>query len=192
MRAYKIAVAYGLLFIALAAADVGSTLLGHATGATEFNPTVASEGRINVGRFVLLNAVMGAGLVGMLAWALANHRHAEPLYMVSPWRAALSWLTYLNPFSARNRPRAVFHWIATAISIVLVRAFAIINNLAIASDVTDILTPIARFISRVAGGDFAYVLTATVIIIPFWIGSLYATPVVLRRLTAAAPALRLQ
>lgn len=183
MNIRRILIAYSVLFALLAAADLGSTLLGHQAGAREFNPSMADGARIQATRFIWANLLVGGLVVAMLGWALKNRAHVEPAYLQRPWRAALSWLTYLNPFAPSNRPRAIFHWTAVAISLMLVRAFAIGNNLAIAHELPDALTPIALAVDRRLDGVAVYLVTSTLLMAPFWIASLYLT----RQLLGRAP-----
>lgn len=172
---------YALAFAILALGDLGSTLLGHRVGAREFNPAMAAGVRIDVARFLVVNSVAGVLLTAMFGWALARSSQAERSYLARPWRAALSWITYINPFSARNQARAVFHWAAMAISLLLVRAVVVLNNLAIASRQPDLLTPLVRAVGSYVTDSLLYVVSATILITPFWLVSLYATRLLLLR-----------
>lgn len=180
MTIRRIICVYLLAYTVLAAGDLGSTLLGEAGGATEFNPALGEADGLNIARFVWLSLVFGALSAGMLAWALARGGRADAAYMRAPWRASISWLFYLNPFAASNQPRSIFHWVAIPVSLLFVRAFAICNNLAIAFGVPDILTPIAHAVGQLVPEKLAYVSVVTIVMAPFWIGALYLTPHLLR------------
>lgn len=180
MAIRRISYIYGALYVALAAADLGSTLLGQETGAREFNPAVADANRIDIARFVVLNALFGIVVVGMLNWALAHGGHAKPGYIRAPWRASLSWLTYANPFASRNQPKSVFHWLAIPISLLFVRAFAVGNNLAIAFGIPDVLTPVAHWVANQVPKSLVYPAVVTLLVAPFWLAGLYLVPRLLR------------
>ena len=170
---------YVLLYAVLAAGDLGSTLLGHTSGASEFNPVMQEGDRIDVGRFIWVNTLVGAVSAAMLGWALARAERADPRYVRSPWKASLSWLTYLNPFARENQPKAVFHWVAIPVSLLFVRFFAILNNLAITYDIPDVLTPIASWLDGSLPEKIVYLAVATILMAPFWIGTLYLVPLLL-------------
>lgn len=179
---------YVLLYGVLAAADLGSTLLGHSLAdAAEFNPVMAKDSQLDVRRFIALNVVIGAVCTAMLIWALGRGERVEPTYMRSPWRAALTWLTYMNPFAARNVSKAVFHWIAIPISLLLVRAFAVGNNLLISFQLPDVLTPLTRWIMPIVPSALVYPIVATILMAPFWIGSLYLVRRVLEARGVGSP-----
>jgi hypothetical protein len=176
MTVRRIVSIYLLLFALSALADLGSTLLGHAAGAVEFNPAVGGGGQIDVARFAALNLVAAALIGGMLGWGLTRRAVVDPRYMQAPLAGALTWLTYLNPFSDRNAPRAVFHWVAIAISLLLVRLAAVLNNLLITSGLPDAITPLARLAALQPSEALVYPLAATAFIAPFWVISLYLVP----------------
>ncbi|SMF61121.1 hypothetical protein [Allosphingosinicella indica] len=181
-------VIYASLFALLALADLTSSLLGHwLAGATEFNPALAVSGRIDVERFVGLNALLGMVTVGMFGWAMARAERADPSYLAAPWKAALSWLTYLNPFKPANQPRAVFHWIAIAISLLMVRTMAVANNLAIAFELQDLLTPLSAAVAALAPSNLVYMLVVTILVAPFWLISLYMVPHLLKTAISGRP-----
>lgn len=182
---------YAALYLMLTFADAWSTALGIAAGGREFNHHVAADGGATVqwGRFMLLNAAALGLTAAMLGWALARVDRIDPRYLREPWRASLNWLLYLNPFSARNQPRAVLHYIAGAVALLAGKAIAVGNNLLIAHDVPDVVTPIARAVLAQVDGVAGYWIVIFVVFTPTWVASLYATAALLRRrLTQSSPA----
>lgn len=181
---------YAALYLMLTCADAWSTALGMSAGGREFNHHVATDGGVAVqwGRFMLLNALVLGLMAPMLGWALARVDRIDPRYLREPWRASMNWLLYLNPFPARNQPRAVLHYIAGAVALLAAKAIAAGNNLLIAHDVPDVVTPIARAVLAQVDGVAGYWIVIFVVFTPAWIASLYATAALLRRrLTQTTP-----
>lgn len=181
---------YAALYLMLTFADAWSTALGMSAGGREFNHHVATDGGVAVqwGRFMLLNALVLGLTAAMLGWALARVDRIDPRYLREPWRASMNWLLYLNPFPARNQPRAVLHYIAGAVALLAAKAIAAGNNLLIAHDVPDVVTPIARAVLAQVDGVAGYWIVIFIVFTPAWIASLYATAALLRRrLTQTTP-----
>jgi hypothetical protein len=160
--------AYIAGFIALTVTDLASTILGVASGAHEFNATVATdEGGINIARFLGVNAAMLAFTSFMLIWAWRNRLHINQLYISQPARAVFNWI-YLNPFSERNVPKSAFHYIALAPGMLIFKAFASFNNTLIFFGLPDIVTPIASAIFTFAEGPLAYWILICLLFLPIW------------------------
>jgi len=174
---------YVALYLMLTFADAWSTALGLAAGGREFNHHVAAEGGLAIrwGQFMALNALVLGATAAMFGWSLARVDRIDPRYLREPWRASLNWMLYLNPFSARNQPRSVLHYLAGPVGLLAAKAIATGNNLLIAHDVPDVVTPIARAVLAQVDGVAGYWVVIFVVFTPSWIASLYATAALLRR-----------
>lgn len=187
---------YVALYLMMTFADAWSTALGLSAGAREFNHHVSAEGGLAVrwGRFLLLNALVLGATAAMFAWALSRVDRIDPRYLREPWRASMNWLLYLNPFSVRNQPRSVLHYLAGPLCLLAAKAFATANNLLIAYDLPDVVTPIARAVLGQIDDVAGYWVVIFIVFTPAWVASLYATAAWLRRRmprtvpTAIAPA----
>lgn len=177
---------YVALYLALTFADAWSTALGLAAGGREFNHHVAAEGGLALvwGRFMAINALLLAAMAAMFAWSLARVDRIDPRYLREPWRASLNWATYLNPFSARNQPRSVLHYLAGPVALLAAKVVASGNNLLIAHDVPDVITPIANAVLAQVDGVAGYWVVIFIVFMPSWVASLYATAALLRRQAA--------
>lgn len=181
---------YVALYLMLTFADAWSTALGLAAGGREFNHHVSAEGGVAMrwGQFMALNAVVLGVTAAMFGWSLARVDRIDLRYLREPWRASLNWMLYLNPFSARNQPRSVLHYLAGPVGLLAAKAVATGNNLLIAHDVPDVVTPIARAVLAQVDGVAGYWVVIFVVFTPSWIASLYATAALLRRrLTRTTP-----
>jgi hypothetical protein len=177
---------YVALYLLLTLTDAWSTALGLSAGAREFNHHVSAEGGMAMqwGRFMAINALVLGATAAMFAWALARIERIDPRYLREPWRASLNWLLYLNPFSVRNQPRSVLHYIAGPLGLLAAKAVATANNLLIAHDLPDVVTPIAHAVLAQVDGVAGYWVVIFVVFTPSWVASLYVTAAWLRR---AAP-----
>jgi hypothetical protein len=181
---------YAAFYLMLTFADAWSTALGLAAGGQEFNHHVAAEGGLAIrwGQFMALNALVLGATAAMFGWSLARVDRIDPRYLREPWRASLNWMLYLNPFSARNQPRSVLHYLVGPVGLLAAKAIATGNNLLIAHDVPDVVTPIARAVLAQVDGVAGYWVVIFVVFTPSWIASLYATAALLRRrLTRTTP-----
>jgi hypothetical protein len=142
---FRIVFLYVAAFILLTATDVGTTLWATSIGAgQEFNHTVATpEGLLALERMLLINGAVLLFTAGMLIWAVRNVDRIDPVYLARPERAVFNYL-YLNPFSLKNMPKSVLHYLAVPLVLVIFKAFASLNNTLIASSVPDLVTPLAR------------------------------------------------
>lgn len=172
--------AYIASFIALTGADVASTTLGIAAGASEFNHTLAtSDGGVKIAQMLLVNAAMLAFTSFMLIWAWRNRLRIDQLYISRPERAMFNWI-YLNPFSERNVPKSAFHYIALAPGMLLFKAVVSFNNSLISCGLPDFLTPVASAIFTLLQGPLAYWALIFLLFLPIWWLSLRLAAAVLR------------
>ena len=167
-------------FIALTGADLASTILGIAAGASEFNHTMATgEGDLKIAQFLLVNAVMLAFTSFMLIWAWRNRLRIDQLYISRPERAMFNWI-YLNPFSERNVPKSTFHYLALAPGMLLLKAVVSFNNGLISLGLPDFLTPVASAIFTFVQGPLAYWALIFLLFLPIWWLSLRVAAAFLR------------
>ena len=172
--------AYIASFIALTGADLASTILGIAAGASEFNHTVAtSGGGLKTAQFLLVNAAMLAFTSFMLIWAWRNRLHIDKKYISRPERAMFNWI-YLNPFSERNVPKSAFHYLALAPCLLLFKTVVSFNNSLISFGLPDFLTPVASAIFTFAQGPLAYWILICLLFLPIWWFSLRIAAAFLR------------
>ena len=160
--------AYIAGFIALTGADLASTILGIAAGASEFNHTVAtSGGDLKTAQFLLVNAAMLAFTSFMLIWAWRNRLRIDKKYISRPERAMFNWI-YLNPFSERNVPKSAFHYLALAPGMLFFKTVVFFNNSLISFGQPDFLTPVASAIFTFVQGPLAYWTLICVLFLPIW------------------------
>ena len=172
--------AYIAGFIALTGADLASTILGIAAGASEFNHTVAtSGGDLKTAQFLLVNAAMLSFTSFMLIWAWRNRLRIDKKYISRPERAMFNWI-YLNPFSERNVPKSAFHYLALAPGMLLFKAFASFNNTLIFFGLPDIVTPVASAIFTFVQGPLVYWILICLLFLPIWWLSLRVAAAFLR------------
>ena len=172
--------AYIAGFIALTGADLASTILGIAAGASEFNHTVAtSGGDLKTAQFLLVNAAMLAFTSFMLIWAWRNRLRIDKKYISRPERAMFNWI-YLNPFSERNVPKSAFHYLALAPGMLLFKAFASFNNTLIFFGLPYIVTPVASAIFTFVQGPLVYWILICLLFLPIWWLSLRVAAAFLR------------
>ena len=160
--------AYVAGFIALTGADLVSTILGIAAGASEFNHTLAtSGGDIKIAQFLLVNAAMLVFTSFMLIWAWRNRLRIDTKYISRPERAMFNWI-YLNPFSERNVPKSAFHYLALAPGMLFFKTVVSFNNSLISFGLPDFLTPVASAIFTFVQGPLAYWTLICVLFLPIW------------------------
>lgn len=174
---------YVALYVMLTLTDAWTTALGLSAGAREFNHHVSSDNGLTVrwGVFALVNALVLAATAAIFGWALARIDRIDPRYLREPWRASMNWLLYLNPFSARNQPRSVLHYVALPLALLAAKAVASTNNLLIAFHLPDVVTPIAHAVLEKVDGVAGYWAVIFIVGTPSWVASLYATAAWLRR-----------
>ena len=180
---FRIVLLYVAAFILLTATDVGTTLWATSIGAgQEFNHTVATpEGLLALERMLLINGAVLLFTAGMLIWAVRNVDRIDPVYLARPERAVFNYL-YLNPFSLKNMPKSVLHYLAVPLVLVIFKAFASLNNTLIASSVPDLVTPLAREVHRHVGeGPMAFWLVIVILFHPMWWLGLRITAAAVRR-----------
>lgn len=163
MNANWIVGLYTLAFVALTGADAASTLFGLAHGAQEFNPAVKTEQGVHLMQMMALNLAMLAGSGFMLHWALRNIDEADPKHIAEPMRGLLSWMQ-LNPFAVKNRPAAVFAYLALPILLLMAKAIASINNVMIGLGVESPITTLAHAMITLFNGDMTLGYWATILI----------------------------
>jgi hypothetical protein len=157
-------------FILLTVTDVGTTLWATSIGAgEEFNHAVATpEGLLAVERMLFINAAVLIFTAGMLVWALRNADRIDPRYLARPERAVFNYL-YLNPFSQRNMPRSVLHYLALPIVMLIFKAFASVNNTLIGFNLPDLATPLAIEVQRHVGASpAAFWVVIFILFHPMW------------------------
>jgi hypothetical protein len=180
---FRIVFLYVAAFILLTATDVGTTLWATSIGAgQEFNHTVATpEGLLALERMLLINGAVLLFTSGMLIWAVRNVDRIDPGYLARPERAVFNYL-YLNPFSRKNMPKSVLHYLALPLVLLVFKAFASLNNTLIASSVPDLVTPLAREVHRHVGeGPMAFWLVIVILFHPMWWLALRITAAAVRR-----------
>jgi hypothetical protein len=190
---FRIVLLYLGAFVLLTATDVGTTLWATATGAgQEFNHTVATpEGLLAMERMLLINGAVLIFTAGMLVWALRNVDRIDPGYLARPERAVFNYL-YLNPFSSKNMPKSVLHYLALPLVMVIFKAFASVNNTLIGFDVPDLVTPLAREVHRHFGeGPAAFWVVIFILFHPMWWLALRITAAAVRRRRIAVEPARL-
>lgn len=166
----RIVLFYIVAFAALTATDIGSTLWATAVGqGQEFNHAVATDGGLlHVERLLMINGAFLLFTTGMLIWALRNRHRIDGKYLDWPERAIFNYF-YINPFSAKNMPKSVLHYLALPVVILFFKAFASINNSLIALDIPDLATPLAmEVVSRVGSGPIAYWIVIFILFHPMW------------------------
>ena len=180
---FRIVFLYLGAFILLTAADVGTTLWASSIGAgQEFNHAVATpEGLLAVERMLLINGAMLLFTAGMLVWALRNTDRIDPRYLARPEHAVFNYL-YLNPFSSKNMPKSVLHYLALPLVMLIFKAFASINNTLIGLKVPDLVTPLAIEVhSHVGEGPLAFWVVIFILFHPRWWLALRITAAAVRR-----------
>lgn len=161
---------YIVVFSALTATDIGSTLWATAMGqGQEFNHAVATgDGQLHIERMLMINGGVLLFTVVMLIWALRNRHRIDPKYLEWPERAVFNYF-YLNPFSEKIMPKSVLHYSALPLVILFFKAFASINNSLIALDSPDLATPLAmEVVSRTGPGPIAYWIVIFILFHPMW------------------------
>ncbi|MBU6372290.1 MAG: hypothetical protein KJS97_06130 [Alphaproteobacteria bacterium] len=179
---------YVIAFLALTGADMASTHWATAAGqGQEFNAVVATEdGALHTDRFLLVNGLFLAFSVAMLAWAFPRRAKIDPRYIERPSRALFNYF-YLNPFSKKIAPKSVFHFLALAPAVLLMKAFAAFNNSLIAAGAPDIVTPLAKAVFGLGASELLTYWTVIIVIFhPIWYLALVATARLLRGTPAAA------
>jgi hypothetical protein len=186
---FRIVSMYVCAFILLTAADVGTTLWASSIGAgQEFNHAVATpEGLLAVERMLLINGAMLLFTAGMLVWALRNADRIDPRYLARPERAVFNYF-YLNPFSSKNIPKSVLHYLALPLVILIFKAFASMNNTLIGFNVPDLVTPLAIEVQSLVGeGPAAFWVVIFILFHPMWWLALRITASAARRGIAVEP-----
>ncbi len=174
---------YVCAFILLTATDIGTTLWASSIGAgQEFNHAIATpEGLLAVERMLLINAAMLLFTAGMLFWALRNADRIDPRYLARPERAVFNYF-YLNPFSLKNMPKSVLHYLALPLVMLIFKAFASVNNTLIGFNVPDLATPLAIGVQRYIGeGPAAFWVVIFILFHPMWWIALRITAAAVRR-----------
>ena len=180
---FRIVLIYVGAFILLTATDVGTTLWASSMGAgQEFNHAVATpEGLLAVERMLLINAAVLLFTAGMLVWALRNADRIDPSYLARPERAVFNYF-YLNPFSLKNMPKSVLHYLALPLVMLIFKAFASVNNTLIGFNVPDLATPLAIGVQRYVGeGPAAFWVVIFILFHPMWWIALRITAAAVRR-----------
>jgi hypothetical protein len=180
---FRIVSIYVCAFILLTATDIGTTLWASSIGAAqEFNHAVATpEGLLAVERMLLINGAMLLFTAGMLVWALRNADRIAPRYLARPERAVFNYF-YLNPFSLKNMPKSVLHYLALPLVMLIFKAFASVNNTLIGFNVPDLATPLAIWVQRYVGeGPAAFWVVIFILFHPMWWIALRITAAAVRR-----------
>jgi hypothetical protein len=180
---FRIVLIYVGAFILLTATDVGTTIWASSIGAgQEFNHAVATpEGLLAVERMLLINGAMLIFTAGMLVWALRNADRIAPRYLARPERAVFNYF-YLNPFSLKNMPKSVLHYLALPLVMLIFKAFASVNNTLIGFNVPDLATPLAIGVQRYIGeGPAAFWVVIFILFHPMWWIALRITAAAVRR-----------
>jgi hypothetical protein len=180
---FRIVSIYMCAFILLTATDVATTLWASSIGAgQEFNPaTATSEGLLDIERMLLINGAMVLFTSGMLVWALRNTHRIDPRYLTRPERAVFNYF-YLNPFSLKNMPKSVLHYLALPLVMLIFKAFASVNNTLIGFNVPDLVTPLAIGVQRYVGeGPAAFWVVIFILWHPMWWIALRITSAAVRR-----------
>lgn len=172
---------YVLAFLALTGADIASTHWATASGqGQEFNAVVATEdGGLHTERLLIINAAFLVFSAGFLAWALGRRDKIDPRYLERPSRALFNYY-YLNPFSKKIMPKSVFHFIALAPTVLLMKAFAAFNNSLIAAGMPDIVSPLAYAVKDLGAGPMTYWVVIFILFHPLWYLALLGTARALR------------
>jgi hypothetical protein len=188
-RVSGVVLVFAAAYVVMTAADMVTTQWGLAAGqGFESNHSVSDgAGGLDLQRFLALNAVVLCCTAGMLAWALRNRDVVNPVYLRQPARALFSWF-HLNPFSKKVMANSVFAYIALAPGIILFKAFAAINNWLIASDIPDVVTPIAHLLYPYMHEVIAYWILIFILAQPIWLASLHLAAWFLRRVPVSKPA----
>ena len=179
----RIVLIYVGTFILLTVTDIGTTLWATSIGAgQEFNHAVTTpKGLLAVERMLLINAAVLIFTAGMLVWALRNADRIDPSYLARPERAVFNYF-YLNPFSQKNMPRSVLHYLALPLVILIFKAFASVNNTLIGFNLPDLATPLAIEVQRHVGeGPAAFWLVIFILFHPMWWLALRITAAAIER-----------
>ena len=180
---FRLVSIYVCAFILLTATDIGTTLWASSIGAgQEFNHAIATpEGLLAVERMLLINGAMLIFTAGMLVWALRNADRIAPRYLARPERAVFNYF-YLNPFSLKNMPKSVLHYLALPLVMLIFKAFASVNNTLIGFNVPDLATPLAIGVQRYIGeGPAAFWVVIFILFHPMWWIALRITAAAVRR-----------
>lgn len=180
---FRIVSIYVCAFILLTATDIGTTLWASSIGAAqEFNHAVATpEGLLAVERMLLINGAMLLFTSGMLVWALRNADRIDPRYLARPERAMFNYF-YLNPFSLKNMPKSVLHYLALPLVMLIFKSFASVNNTLIGVNAPDLATPLAIEVQRHVGeGPAAFWVVIFILFHPMWWIALRITAAAVRR-----------
>ena len=169
-------------FVVLTATDIGTTLWALSVGAgQEFNHAVATaDGLLRLERMLAINGAVLAFTAGMLVWALRNIGRIDSRYVDLPERAVFNYF-YLNPFSAKNAPKALLHYLALPLTMLFFKVFASVNNSLIALKIPDVATPLAMAIRPYLGdGPAAFWAVIVVLFHPMWWVALRITTAAIR------------
>ncbi len=172
-RHWALVLGFVLAYAVLTMTDAASTRLGLDSGlAQEANPHVGgSPGSFDLARFLWINGAVLILLTGMLVWSLGSRHRIDPRYLNRPGLAFWNWV-YLNPFSARNVPRAAFHYLANPVCVLGMKVIATGNNLLIAWGLPDPITAMARWFYSLAPGWLAYWILIFIVWLVIWRPSL--------------------
>ena len=170
----RITLIFSILFLLFTFGDAWSTNYALQAGfGQEFNPLVEDgNGRMIEYKFWIINIITLGISTFMLEWAIRNREYVGEKYLKNPLRASLNW-TYLNPFSKKNKPKAIMHWPAMAIGFIFIKPFAIFNNLNIAQDRSGFLDAAIIWFGQYLEGGLLYFVVISLVILPLWIISLY-------------------
>jgi hypothetical protein len=130
---------------------------------------------------LLINVAILLFTSGMLVWALRNTDRIDPRYLTRPERAVFNYF-YLNPFSQKNMPRSVLHYLALPLVMLMFKAFASMNNTLIGLKVPDLVTPLAIEVKSLVGeGPAAFWVVIFILFHPMWWLALRITAATVRR-----------
>lgn len=180
----RITLIFFSLYMLLTVGDAWSTntVLELNENVQEFNAVMADEsGHINNIRFWVINVLFGLGAAIMLDWSIRNRKYASEAYLRNPLNAIFSFFVYLNPFSKRNKPKAVMHYPAMALGLIFIKPFAIANNLSIGNGGKGYLYEAAMWLSQYFEGGILYLTAISFVILPLWTINLYMVAYVLKK-----------
>lgn len=173
---------YAALYFALTFGDAFSTMFAQSGGVGgEFNPHAQNgEGLFHLSKFWLMNIIAFMILSPMLYWGVSHRQGISVKYLRQPLLAAYK-VFYLNPFAKHVRSLSAFHFIAVAVTMLLVKAFATISNINAGINQVSFADGLVVFFRQFFDGHLLYWAVMTSIILPFWLIALYVSAFFLKR-----------
>ncbi len=128
-HAWRMTVLLLLAFVALTAADIGTTLLALANGdAVELNPNAArAGGSIRIGFLVLSNTALLLPLLVAFHFGVTHATRVPPGVLARWWRHILD-IFYISPLNDGARARSPLRLVTAAMTLLTLKAVIVLGN----------------------------------------------------------------